>query len=247
MISRGLKMNGTPVEVIREDLVYRYRMNDRQHQIEHIDTVWENAKNILLEDIVSGYAESVYGKIDDRLILLLWTAVYYHDIMVWKDRKNHHTLAGEYILNDKKLNNEFNRDELMMIYHAVVNHRASESFPSINYSYLTEVVRTADRGKPTLEAIIIRSNILGMQPNEETFKLLEHLVIKYGPDGYTYENDVYYKNRFKKEISKLEKDMVKLYKSLTSEWISDESINTNLLMSCMDKINKHLIRKGVEL
>ncbi len=178
-----------------------YKDGDLAHQIDHADSVC----NLALE---------MNKECDPKLIIL---ASYIHDIFNAADRKNHNQLAYKYVLeaNDKFLK-ELSKKELLQVAHAVLEHRAS--FQGEFYSKLSEIISSADRGKPDIKEVVIRS----LQFNGNNIKdAYHHIKRKYGSNGYAnYPKS--YREYFRKELIEFQKRV----DSITIEEI--ESIQKDL-------------------
>ncbi len=178
-----------------------YKDGDLAHQIDHADSVCDLALEMNKE-------------CDPKLIIL---AAYIHDIFNATDRKNHNKLAYEYVLeaNDKFLK-ELSKEELLQVAHAVLEHRAS--FQGEFYSKLSEIISSADRGKPDIKEVVIRS----LQFNGNNIKdAYHHIKRKYGSNGYAnYPKS--YREYFRKELIEFQKRV----DSITIEEI--ESIQKDL-------------------
>ena len=161
-----------------------YKDGDLAHQIDHADSVCDLALEMNKE-------------CDPKLIIL---ASYIHDIFNAADRKNHNKLAYEYVLdaNDKFLK-ELNREELQLVAHAVLEHRAS--FKGEFYSKLSEIISSADRGKPDVKGVVIRSMRFNSANAQDVYN---HLQDKYGSNGYANYPKSYQKH-FSKELAEFQK------------------------------------------
>jgi len=164
-----------------------YDKGDLAHKIDHANSVCDLALKLNS------------GKYKEELVIL---AAYLHDIFNAKDRKNHHKLAFEYVLNKKdKFLQNLSTNDLNLVAHAILEHRGS--FKGNFYSKLSEIISSADRGEPNLEKIIIRS----LQFNKGNAKeVLAHIKNKYSYNGYGRYPKLY-EEYFQKEI-KIFKDKV---------------------------------------
>jgi hypothetical protein len=127
-----------------------------------------------------------------------------------QNREKHHILAYEYVLQaDDIFLKELSQEELSMVAYAVLEHRGS--FKGEFYSPLSEIISSADRGKPDIEFIIKRS----MKYNRQNVKnVYKHIKTKYATDGYAKYPDLY-QEIFKDEL----KTFKKLVDDLTIEKI----------------------------
>ena len=171
-------------DAVRSFYAPYYKDGDLAHQIDHADSVCDLALEINKE-------------CNPKLVIL---AAYIHDIFNATDRKNHNKLAYNYVLEAKdKFLKELNKEELLLVAHAVLEHRAS--FKGEFYSKLSEIISSADRGKPDIKEIVIRS----MKFNNGNAKdVYNHLQEKYSSNGYAnYPKS--YKNIFNKELKELQR------------------------------------------
>jgi len=178
--------------------------NDSAHDIHHIRKVYSN---ILY---VNGMLKL---NLDPYMMLL---AVYLHDVMVWKDRKQHHTLAMEYVLNtnDKYLK-KLTKSERIILANAVNEHRSSGD--NVFSSTLSEVLSVADTGKLELHSMLRRSYLYhvgeNLGPDEIDInavkEVIKHMHEKFGRKGYMVYSDMYHRV-YGSEIKQLHDDIDKL-------------------------------------
>ena len=166
-------------ESVRSFYSSYYKNGDLAHQIDHADSVCDLALEINKD-------------CDPKLVIL---ASYIHDIFNAIDRKNHDKLAYEYVLeaNDEFLK-ELSKEELQLVAYAVLEHRAK--FKGNFYSQLSEIISSADRGKPDIKEKVIRSMLFNNGNAQNVYK---HLKSKYGTNGYANFPQSHQKI-FKKEL-----------------------------------------------
>ena len=171
---------------VREFYKPFYANGDKAHLIDHADDVCELALEINRE-----YSE--------KLVIL---ASYLHDIFNATDRKKHNILAFEYVKNrSDKFLKELNNKELELVAHAVLEHRAS--FKGEFFSKLSAVISSADRGRPDVAQTVIRSMRYN---NANAQDVYEHMVDKYGSNGYAKYPKVY-REIFEKELEEFKKEV----------------------------------------
>jgi len=179
------------VSSIREFVKPYYEKNDRAHQIDHADDVFKLACDI------ANFVD--YDRID-----LVALASYLHDIQVYVDRANHHTLAYDVVMSIEL--NEFFEGlsdlDRGLVAFAVSEHRAS--YQVFYTSELSEIIASADRGEPVYDEIFARGLVCATSsgfadPVKYTKK---HMKEKYGRDGYAKYPDIYLLF-FQYEIEKL--------------------------------------------
>jgi hypothetical protein len=179
---------------VREHYKSYYENSDEAHLIDHADDVCDLALKINKD-------------IDEKLIIL---ASYIHDMFNRHNREKHHILAYKYVLKtDDIFLKKLSQEELSMVAYAVLEHRGS--FKGEFYSPLSEIISSADRGKPDLEFIIKRSMKFNKQNVKNVYK---HIKTKYGTQGYAKYPDLY-KKIFQNEL----KEFKRLVDELTVEKI----------------------------
>ena len=157
-----------------------YDKGDEAHTIAHADDVCKLALKMNS------------GEYNEKLIVL---SAYIHDIFNSANRAKHHKLAYEYVLKaDDRFLKELNKEELELVAHATLEHRAS--FKGEFFSKLSEIISSADRGEPKIEPIVIRS----MQFNNANVQdVVEHIKDKYAKGGYAKFPKLYIEH-FKEEF-----------------------------------------------
>jgi HD superfamily phosphodiesterase len=170
---------------VREFYAPFYKDGDEAHLINHADDVCDLALEINKE-------------CNEKLIIL---SAYIHDIFNAKDRKNHNKLAYNYVLEakDSLLQNLTNKERLLVA-HAVLEHRAS--YKGEYFSKLSKIISSADRGKPDIKAVVIRSMKYNHADAQNVYK---HIKDKYARNGYAKYPDIY-KELFGKELKKFKSD-----------------------------------------
>lgn len=179
---------------VREYYKVYYENGDEAHLIDHADGVCDLALKI-------------NNDLDEKLIIL---ASYLHDMFNATNRPTHNELAYAYVLKaEDKFLSKLSKDEVHMVAHAVLEHRAS--FKGEFYSELSAIISSADRGLPDLDFIVIRSMKFNNANEEDVYA---HIKDKYGSDGYAKYPDVYREifqdelNAFKKLADELTVDAV---------------------------------------
>ncbi len=172
-----------------------YKNNDDAHNLVHIDDVWNNAVNIISKQ------EDICGVNMD----VMFMCVYCHDLFAGSDRKIHHVLAANYVLNNSDIFlSKFDKGMLSYIADAVFEHRASSKIDPSNW--YSRVLRTADKGVLVLKNVILRSVQYNITTLSDVYKIVEnvrtHILEKMGRGGYLY-NDEYYTNAYREELEEL--------------------------------------------
>ena len=138
---------------------------------------------------------------------MIYTIAAYHDIGHHIDAKNHEVVSAKIMMEDKKLKEFFNEEELKIIKEAVEDHRASlKREPRSIYG---KVVSSADREtdiKETLKRAYLytKKHYSDMTNKQVIENVYEHLKDKYGEKGYAnffLEDEKY--EKYLKELRKL--------------------------------------------
>ncbi len=166
-------MNKELIKYIETNIIPRYKKNDKAHRESHVRTVIGNSMLI---------AEKY--DVDKNIV---YTAAAYHDLGLEVERERHEIFSKEVMLNDKKLDEFFNKEEKDIIAHAILNHRASSKVePSSIYG---KIVADADRD--LIPVHIIERTILFSLDNcpeydkkDHFIRSREHIEGKYGEEGY---------------------------------------------------------------
>ncbi len=191
-----------------------YNYNDEAHKFNHVEEVLANA--LFIEEVIL----TNYGF--EKLAIL----AYIHDMYSGLDRLHHHTLAQQWVLDNKfdKIFRNFKIEEIDEIAYAVGEHRAS--FKGEYTSKLSELLSAADKGKLELTKYIKRiyssynnkNNSYGhfnghVLPTHgaKIGATLTHLKSKFSRTGYMRLNSVY-KEVYKDDIEQfyLDVDLIDL-------------------------------------
>ena len=139
----GLEARVDPrlIEYIKSNVFPRYRLNGESHGVEHIMQVIQRTFEIGDEYEASHPEKPLNANI-------AYVTAAYHDIGDHVDRKKHHIISGEMMMQDKGLDEFITPEEKLIIRDAIEDHRASKGeIPRTKYGRL---VLTADRNN-TLE------------------------------------------------------------------------------------------------
>ena len=179
-----------------------YDKGDEAHTIAHADDVCKLALKMNS------------GEYDEKLIVL---SAYIHDIFNSANRAKHHKLAYEYVLKaDDRFLKELNKDELELVAHATLEHRAS--FKGEFFSKLSEIISSADRGEPKIEPIVVRC----MQFNSNVDSVVEHVKDKYSKSGYANYPKLYV-DYFGKEFEQFLEDAKNITKEQVIKYCSSKN------------------------
>lgn len=189
---------------IEENIIPQYNNFDTAHNIEHVKRVIDNSLEI--------------AKDYDVNIMMVYTIASYHDLGISVDRKTHHIISANILLEDKKLLEWFDKQQIHIMAQAVKDHRASSTTrPETIYGLIVSeadrdldcdvvVKRTIDYGK---------SNYPDYSKEEHFFRMKEHIIEKYGEHGYIklWLNTSLNQERIKKliQLSKDEDQLQQLF------------------------------------
>ena len=158
---------------IEENVLKEYSDYEASHNIDHINTVTENAME-LIEDL-------------DVDIDMVYCICSYHDIGIRYGRKDHHITSAKWMYEDPKLRNWFTEEEMVIMKEAIEDHRASRKDPprSIYGCIIAEADRDIDPMR-IIERCVIFEEDKHPDFNRESAiqRVLEHLDEKYSDHGY---------------------------------------------------------------
>lgn len=179
---------------IKEIVVEYYNRNDNAHQLDHALEVLANLTYI---NKLIGYTNNIP--------LLIITALY-HDIFSNRtDRANHHNLAADYVLKDKFINSILSKDDVLLASIAIREHRAS--FKGTRSNRFSDMLSTADIGKPNLKAMVERSMKYSNNIEED---VVNHMKDKFGYGGYANYPELYL-IIYEKELLSVKDNIDKLF------------------------------------
>lgn len=113
MINKELKKH------LEVNVIPLYDKLDLAHQRSHVYEVIDNSFNI---------ANSFDVNLD-----MIYTIAVYHDVGLIKERKTHHLIGGQMLLDDETLKLYFNDEQMIIMQQAVEDHRASLPYPQEVY------------------------------------------------------------------------------------------------------------------
>lgn len=168
------ELNEELVEYIKNEIFPLYDRNEFAHGINHIKTVIRRSL-----ELADGY---------DVDFNIVYTVAAYHDLGHFIDRKRHEIISAEIFMKDENIKRWFSDEQRLVIKEAIEDHRAScNHVPRTIYG---KIVSTADRTIVDIDNTIKRSytygkkNYIGLSEEEQFDKVYEHLVEKYGENGY---------------------------------------------------------------
>lgn len=190
MINKELK------EYIKKEIFPKYELNDKGHGIEHIEYVIKRSIKFAKQ-------------IKDIDMNMVYTIASYHDIAHSVDPKRHEELSAKMLLDDKKLEKFFSKEQMQIMYDAIIDHRASLEYEPRNI--YGKIISSSDRNT-SIEDILKRTyqyRIINYS-NEDIEDIIEesynHIKEKFTSTGYAskkmyFDDDEY--NIFIKDVDKL--------------------------------------------
>lgn len=168
-----MTMNSKLTEYIEREIIPLYSSFDKAHQTDHAREVISRSLEL-----------ATHYDVD---INMVYTVAAYHDTGLSKGRERHHIVSGEILEADLELRKYFTAEQIAVMREAVEDHRASSDHePRTIYG---RIVAEADR-LIVPQTIIRRTVQFGLAhypelTKEEHFiRCKEHLVDKYGENGY---------------------------------------------------------------
>lgn len=162
------------IQYVENEIIPRYASFDKAHQADHANMV-----------IVQSLKLAAHEPDIDRNMVYVVAA--FHDLGLQYGREHHHTDSRKILESDEFLNARFSAEQIRTMGEAVEDHRASKSgMPRSRYGL---IVAEADRFID-VDTIIRRTIQFGLKHYPELDKeghyrrAVEHLIEKYGPNGY---------------------------------------------------------------
>ena len=172
-----LKDNNIDVELVKyieNEIFPLYERNEEGHGIGHIKTVIKRSLEL--------------AKKYDVNLDMVYTIASYHDLGHYIDRNTHELISAEIFMKDEKVKKWFTDEQMSIIKEAIEDHRASSNHkPRSIYGM---IISTADRTIIDIDNTIKRTysygkrNLSGLSEDEQIERVYEHLMEKYGENGY---------------------------------------------------------------
>lgn len=175
---------------IKENIIPQYKLNDKGHDIHHIQSVLSYAMEISKE----------YPEVNTELVKL---AVIYHDVGCHIDRKNHHVVSANIILNDEILNKYLTEEQISELYTAVIEHRSKCECTTT----LSKILSDADKADACrLDRMIYRAWYYGRYYFPETKE--EDLILRcHKTQNKRYGKNAYFQFNLPETIRIIKKDL----------------------------------------
>lgn len=181
-------------DYIETEIFPQYAQNDLGHRLDHIEYVVRRSLKFAKQagaDLEMAYVVAVY-----------------HDVGHHIDAKHHEKVSGEILRNDEKLREFFSMEDIETMVEAVEDHRSSsEREPRNVYG---KIVATADKNV-LMELPLKRTYAYRIYhcPNASLEEIIEesrqHLVEKYGENGYAVEKSYFKDAEFEAHLKELRK------------------------------------------
>lgn len=188
-----MNINQSLKNYIEKGILPEYELNDKGHNLVHINNVLNRAFEI-----------SANYEVDENM---LYTIVCYHDIACHIDRETHEILSSEILFADDNLRKFFSEAQMEIMRDAVVDHRSSlEYVPRNIYG---KILSSADR-KVDIDDYMRSS--MGFQknkePNSTDDELIEHsytfAIKKFGKNGYAVKKFYVKDETYEKFLNELQ-------------------------------------------
>lgn len=166
----------TLMEMLIQKYETHYKLNDDAHQIDHVISVANHA--LELNTVLS-------LNIDRRMIVV---PAILHDLFTWS-RSNHELLAYHHLMTmNEPWIRQFDVFQRQAMANACKEHRAS--YKGKYTGLLSELIASADRGKPTdiheavKRAYLYGTSKLRLANDEAQLRAIEHIQEKFTKTGY---------------------------------------------------------------
>lgn len=214
------KSRDTLQNYIERKILPCYKDLDAGHDIVHVKNVINYALELGQE----------FKRVNQDLI---YTAAAYHDLGLKEGRAQHHHYSAQIVKEDEQLLEYFSAQEIEIISDACYYHRASlDGKPQ---RLTSKIIADADRMDGLkIERMIVRAWNYGLDNYEDKSiselyeNMYQHLLNKYGTDGYAYQS-LYLeesKELFGKEIETAQRTLAQKnkFKSLFKSLIQKRKI-----------------------
>lgn len=168
-----MNVNKDLKKYIKLNIFPQYLMNDKGHQIEHINYVIKRC-----------FTLSKNKNVDNNM---LYTIAAYHDIGYYINAKKHEKISAQIMYKDKKLKEFFDENQLIIMKNAIEDHRALLNDKPRNI--YGEILSSADRNidvNESLKRIYLYSITYykNLSKEENIEECYNHTLKKFGNNGY---------------------------------------------------------------
>lgn len=173
-------MNDDIINYIQKEIVPLYKRNDAGHNIEHVNTVIKRSLEIV---------EDNFLEVDKNIT---YTIAAYHDLGCSINREKHEIISAEIFMEDEEIKKKFSKQELKIIKEGIEDHRASSDHEP--RSLYGKIITVADKEIITVDNAIRRAyksyktgkkDFITLSQSEQISKIYNHLINKYGENGYS--------------------------------------------------------------
>lgn len=187
-------MKEIPKDLINyiENLIDKhYLLNDKGHDRQHAEYVISRSLKFAKQ-------------LENINLNMVYVIAAYHDVAHHIDAKRHEELSAQMLLEDKKLKEFFNEDEIKIMSEAVADHRSSlEGDPRTIYG---KIVSSADRNtsvEVTLKRCFSYNKKHSPELSEEDLieKCRLFLLEKFGPNGYARDKMYFFDEEYNKYLN----------------------------------------------
>lgn len=166
-------MNQECIDYIESEILPRYASFDKAHQNDHVERVIQESLRL-----------AQFYEVNPDMVYVIAA---YHDVGLVEGRERHHLVSGCLLQADRKLRNWFSEEEIRVMKEAVEDHRASNKHEprSIYGKIVSEADRVIDAETTFRRTVQYGlSHYPEMSPEEHYLRFRDHLITKYGEDGY---------------------------------------------------------------
>ena len=166
-------MNQECIDYIESEILPRYASFDKAHQNAHVERVIQESLRL-----------AQFYEVNPDMVYVIAA---YHDVGLVEGRERHHLVSGCLLQADRKLRNWFSEEEIRVMKEAVEDHRASNKHEprSIYGKIVSEADRVIDAETTFRRTVQYGlSHYPEMSPEEHYLRFRDHLITKYGEDGY---------------------------------------------------------------
>ncbi len=194
------------ISKVRDFFLPYYNKNDIAHNIEHADAVCYEALRI------NKLCNSLY---DEKIVVI---AAYAHDMFAYR-REYHHILARNFIIEtDSFLVSDLTQEEIWLIATACFEHRSAIKPSDCK---LSDIIKSADKGKPNITSFIKRSfsflNGSNLSLEEKIEDVVVCLINTFSRHKGVFKPSSLYLKVYNNEL----KDFYQSLESLSSDFVSD--------------------------
>lgn len=166
-------MNQECIDYIESEILPRYASFDKAHQNDHVERVIQESLRL-----------AQFYEVNPDMVYVIAA---YHDVGLVEGRERHHLVSGCLLQADRKLRNWFSEEEIRVMKEAVEDHRALNKHEprSIYGKIVSEADRVIDAETTFRRTVQYGlSHYPEMSPEEHYLRFRDHLITKYGEDGY---------------------------------------------------------------